>query len=266
MVHIKTTLCAESGCGLSISNVTGYYNAVDNTTGFLTTQTPSELKGYKLNDVYLFTYLIKNNWNGTFTNIPISGNTPINVLYDANKSFNTLMTEAGVNQSYSFTDDGYYSVYQFAIPKESAKSSVSSVAPYTYFVNESTLAVYVTYDNTTTLVNLYDTLISCTTDWSNNNIVLLRSNMVSKCFLETCFSAILEVFSQYYCDPLCIKNKQALQEMREKRDLLFAITNTIQYYVELGQYYQAAKLIYDVSYCNICKDYVAPASLGCGCS
>lgn len=266
MVHIKTTLCAESNCGLTINNVTGYYDAVNNSNGFLTTQTPTELKGYKLDDVYQFTYLIKNNWNGTFTNIAIAGNIGKKVTYNVNKSYNTLMEEGLVNQAYTFTEDGYYSVYQFAIPKESIKNTVSSLTTYTYYVEESTLNVYVMFDGVSTLVNLFDVLISCTTDWSHNNIVLLRSNMVSKCFLESCFSAILEIFSKYYTDPLCIRNNQSLQSLREQRDLLFAITNTIQYYVELGQYYQAAKLIYDASYCNLCKDYLVAAPTGCNCS
>lgn len=266
MVNIRTTLCAENTCGLLIENTTGYYDSVNNPTGFLIPgNTSITLKDYHLNDVFLFTFLVKNNWDGTFTNIPISGNIGKNVTYSNTKTFATLMDEAEVTQHYSFSTDGFYSIYQFAIPKESIKLNVESAAAYTYYVKPD-LTVWLDYAGTSTLVDLFSTLISCTTNWSNNNIVMLRSNMVSKCFLEDCLNVILEVFSKYYTDPLCIKDSQKLQGIREKRDLLFSITNTIQYYVELGQYYKAAKLIADISYCNICQDYISTTvSTNCNC-
>ena len=265
MVNIKTTLCSEDACGLAMNNVTGYYDSLNNPYGFLTTTTGTALKEYKLNDVYQFTYLVKNNWDGTFTNVPIVGNTGKATTYDALKTYTTLMTEAGINQTYTLTADAYYSIYQFAIPKESIKGNVTAAAPYTYYVKPD-LTVWLDYNSTSTQVNVFTTLISCATDWSINNVVMLRSNMVSKCYLENCFNAILEVFSKYYTDPLCIRDSNTLKALREKRDLLFAVTNTIEYYVELGQYYQAAKLIYDISYCNICQDYLTPTSaVNCGC-
>jgi hypothetical protein len=266
MVNIKTTLCSENTCGLLIENTTGYYHSLNNPTGFFTLETPAALKEYRIDDVYQFTYLIKNNWDGTFTNIPIAGNTGKMVIYNINKTYAMLMEEGAINQHFLFSTDGYYSIYQFAIPKESIKISVGAAAPYTYYVKPD-LTVWLDYNNISSQVDLYSTLISCNTNWNLNNIVMLRSNMVSKCFLENCFNAVLEVFSKYYTDPLCIRNSTELKQIRDKRDLLYAVTNTIQYYVELGQYYQAAKLIYDISYCNICKDYLTTtSSVGCGCS
>lgn len=265
MVNIKTTLSTENTCGLYIKNVTGYYNSVSNPTGFLTAPPSTSFKAYQLNDVYQFTYVIKNSWNGTVSNISIPGNTGKNVVYNNAKTYDVLMEDAGINQHVQFTDDGYYSIYQFAIPKESIKSNIESAALYTYYVKPD-LTVWVLYQGISTEVDMFNVLTSCDTNWSQNNIVVLKSNMVSKCYLEICMDKILEVFSKYYTDPLCIRNSNILQPIKEKRDLLFAITNTIEYYVELGQYYQAAKLIYDTSYCNICKDYLASVSLGCNCN
>jgi len=265
MVNIKTTLCAEDACGLAMNNVTGYYDSLNNPHGFLTTTTGAALKEYRLNDVYQFTYLVKNNWDGTFSNIALVGNTGKTTTYDALKTYTTLMIEAGINQEHTLATDGYYSVYQFAIPKESIKGGVTAAAPYTYYVKPD-LTVWLDYNSTSTQIDVFNLITSCNTDWNLNNIVLLRSNMVSKCYLENCFNAVLEVFSKYYTDPLCARNSNNLGQLREKRDLLYAVTNTIQYYTELGQYYQAAKLIYDISYCNICQDYLTPtSSVNCGC-
>lgn len=271
-VSIKTTLCAENTCGLKIENTTGWTNTYP-TSGFLIpgVDTPVELKEYALEDVFLYTYLVKNNYDGTFTNIAIAGNDGIGTLaWDDTKTFAELMDEAGVTQHVLFTEDGYYSTYQFAIPKEDLVINQQAVQAignlYSYYV-KPTGEIRVKYSNgLDTGVDMFDTLTSCTTDWANNNIIMLRSNLVSKCFLEWCFNAILEVFSKYYTDPLCVRDNQALKSIREKRDLLFAVTNTIQYYVELAQYYQAAKLIYDVSFCNICRDFINEnPTLNCNC-
>jgi hypothetical protein len=268
MATIKTTLCAENVCGLKIENTTGYQT--DNPTGFFTTEDPLAFKEYKLNDVYLYTFLVKNNWDASFTNIPLPGNTGKNVTYVAGTSFETLMEEQEITQHASFKEDGYYSVYQLAIPKESIMNTVASLAPYIYYVKESDGKVWVHFRDNSTIpdspVDLYKTITSCTTDWGNNNMIMLRSNMVSKCFLEWCFNAVLEVFSKHYTDPLCVKDDLAFKGIRDKRDLLFAITNTIQYYVELAQYYLAAKLIHDVSFCNICRDFILESpTLDCNC-
>lgn len=271
IVSIKTTLCAENTCGLKIENTTGYTSSYP-TSGFLISgvDTPVALKEYFLEDVFLYTFIVKNNYDGTFTNIPIAGNDGIGTLvYNSGLTFSELMDEANVTQHVVFTEDGYYSTYQFAIPKESVvidNGAVQAIAEYSYYV-KPTGEIRVKYANgLDTGVDILDTITSCTTDWANNNIIMLRSNLVSKCFLEWCFNAVLEVFSKYYTDPLCVRNNQALKSIREKRDLLFAITNTIQYYVELAQYYQAAKLIYDVSFCNICRDFINEnPTLNCNC-
>ena len=270
-VSIKTTLCAENTCGLKIENTTGFTNSYP-TSGFLIpgSDVASAAKEYFIEDVFLYTYLIKNNHDGTFTNIPIPGNDGIGTLaYDQDKTFAEIMDEAGVTQHVLFKEDGYYSVYQFAVPKEAVaitQGAVQAVAEYTYYAKpDGEIRVRFTNDQDSG-VDVVDTLTSCTTDWANNNIIMLRSNLVSKCFLEWCFNAVLEVFSKYYTDPLCVKDNNALKSIREKRDLLFAITNTIQYYVELSQYYQAATLIYDVSFCNICKDFINEnPTLNCNC-
>jgi len=267
MATIKTNLSSENTCGLKIENISGYYNSTSNTTGFLTpTDIVAGVKNYYINDIVFFTFLIKNNWSGTFTNLPISGNLGVASIYDENKTFETLMDESGITQHTFFSEDGYYSVYQLAIPKESAISKPEAAATNRYYVKTDGKIWLKTTGSEDKLVNLYDAIVSCDTNWSTTNVVILRSNLVSKCFLENCFNSVLEVFSKYYTDPLCSRNNLTLQSLREKRDLLFAVTNTIQYYVEAAQYYQAAKLIYDVSFCSICKDYIlANPTVNCNC-
>jgi hypothetical protein len=266
MVNIRTALTSEDNCGLLIENITGY-RATDNPTGFLTSRIGTTPKDYFIEDVYLFTFLVKNNYDGTFKNIVLPGNTGKTVIYDIDESYESAMEHYNVTQHASFTEDGYYSIYQLAIPKESTltNSPLTSVNVYTYFV-KSDLTVWLRYGNVDTLVDLYSVSVSCETDWGNSNIIMLRSNLVSKCFLEGCLNAILEIFAKNYTDPLCDKDNILFKQIKDKRDLLFAVTNTIQYYVELGQYYKAAKLIYDVTFCNICRDYIAQnPNLNCNC-
>jgi hypothetical protein len=268
MATIKTNLSSENTCGLKIENTSGYYNSVTNPTGFLIpTDVVAGAKNYLLNDVRFFTFLIKNNWDGTFSNLPIAGNAGKSITYDVTKTFDTLMEEGLVNQHTFFSEDGYYSAYQLAIPLEAALEKPAAAATRRYYVKpDGKVYVKVAGVAVDAVVNLYNLLISCTINWSTTNIVMLRSNVVSKCFLEGCLNSTLEIFAKYYTDPLCTKNNTVLKELRERRDLLFAVTNTIQYYVELGQYYQAAKLIHDVSFCNICRDYILEnPSLNCNC-
>ena len=267
MTTIKTNLSSENVCGLKIENTTGYYSN-SNPTGFLApTDIVVGIKNYYLNDIVLFTFLIKNNWNGTFSNLPISGNAGVIPVYDSTKSFGTLMDTLEITQHTFFSEDGYYSVYQLAIPKETSLNKPEAAAPNRYYVKpDGTVWLKTTIYGIDVSVNLYNDIISCNTNWASTNVIILRSNVVSKCFLENCFNSVLEVFSKYYTDPLCTKNDSALKTLREKRDLLFAVTNTIQYYVEAAQYYQAAKLIYDVSFCSICKDYILDnPTLNCNC-
>lgn len=267
MATIKTNLSSENVCGLKIENISGYYNSNTNPTGFLTLlDSVAGVKNYYIGDVWFFTFLVKNNWNGTFTNLPIAGNAGVLPIYNAEKTFETLMNGSGVTQHTFFSEDGYYSAYQLAIPKESIIGEDRALATNRYYVKDDGKVWVKTAGSADTLVNLYDTIVSCDTNWSTTNVVMLRSNVVSKCFLENCFNSVLEVFSKYYTDPLCSRNNRELISLREKRDLLFAVTNTIQYYVEAAQYYQAAKLIYDVSFCSICQDYIlANPTVNCNC-
>ena len=59
--------------------------------------------------------------------------------------------------------------------------------------------------------------------------------MMSKCYLDTCLSYILEKFSKEYTAGSCTKNDSELIRLRELRDLLFAISNTVEYFKELTE-------------------------------
>ena len=263
MVNIKTNLCAESNCGLLVDNISGF-KSVENPFGFLMPgiNTPVVLKDYLITDVFFFTYLIKNNPDGTFKNVAgIPGNFAKQVNYLSGVPYATLMASANIPQHISFTEDGYYTVYQLAIPKESIKDTIQSASGDIFYV-KSNLEVWMR----TTKIDLATLLMDTNTNWNNNNIVMLRTDFVSKCFLENCFNTILEVFAKNYTNPMCIKDAPLNKTIKDKRDLLFVLTSTVQYYVELGQYYKAAKLISDASYCSLCAEYViTQSSLNCNC-
>ena len=264
MASIKTTLCAESNCGLLVNNISGFRSS-DNPSGFLMPgiDTPSILKDYLITDVYFFTFLIKNNSDGTLKNVSgIPGNSAKQVNYTSGVPYATLMSNANIPQHISFTEDGYFSVYQLAIPKESVKDTVQSASGDIYYVKDN-LEVWLRGVK----VDLSTIIMDPNINWNNNNIVMLRTDFVSKCFLENCFSTILAEFVKNYTDPMCVREAPINKTIKDRRDLLFMITNTIQYYVELGQYNKAAKLISDVSYCNICAEYViAQSNLKCNCN
>lgn len=261
MASIKTTLCAQSNCGLLVDNVSGLKSEL-NPNGFLLPGIDTPIKGgdYLITDVYFFTFLIKNNSDGTFKNIIIPGNSAKQVNYFSGISFEDLVNTANIPQNISFTEDGYYSVYQLAIPKESVKDALQSASGDIFYVADN-LEIWLRTDK----IDLVSIILNLNTNWNNNNILMLRTDFVSKCFLENCFSSVLEVFAKYYTSPLCKNTDPTITALKEKRDLLFAITNTVQYYVELGQYYKAAKLLYDISYCGICSDSYTQSSTNCNC-
>ena len=138
MANIKTNLCAESNCGLLIDNISGFKSII-NPYGFLMPgiDTPALPKDYLISDVYFFTFLIKNNSDGTFKNIIIPGNSAKQVNYLSNIPFETLITTANIPQHVSFTEDGYYSTYQLAIPKESVKDTLQSASGDIYYVKDN---------------------------------------------------------------------------------------------------------------------------------
>ena len=63
-----------------------------------------------------------------------------------------------------------------------------------------------------------------------------------------------------------MKNSDELTRLKELRDMLFAVSNTIQYYTEFGYYYKAAKLIEDVGFCSICASFVKNTITNCNCN
>ena len=79
-------------------------------------------------------------------------------------------------------------------------------------------------------------------------------------------SYILEKFSKEYTAGSCTKNDSELTRLRELRDLLFAISNTVEYYSEYHNYYKAAKLLEDVSFCSICSSFLKNVKTNCNCN
>lgn len=267
MIILKNLITPLSNCGLLISNKTGF-KSLDNPYGFLTPDVdiPSGSRDYFINDVYLFTIIVKNDYNGiTKTNMVFPGNTGRIVTYVPDTSFDDLMNEAEINQSVYLAEDGYYSIFQLGIPKESIKSTERATAPVVYYVKPD-LKVYTMVGIVETEVNLYDLIISNPT-WINTNIVMVQTDIISQCYLEGCFNYVLEQFALEYSKASCNKNDITMEGLRESRDLLFAIITTVQYYIELGLYYDAAKLIYDASFCSLCQNYILnTATLNCNCN
>ena len=265
MIGLKSSICATPGCGITISNITNYKDAC-NLLGFFKpgVDVAIGLKEYYIDDVYLFTYIIKNNSDGTVSNIAFSGNEGRIVTFDSNKTFEGLMADAEITQTAELTSDGYLMVYHIAIPKESIKDTTRATAPYLYYVKDDK-KVYTLQNSVEVEINLF-TLLTNTVNWTSTNICVDKTEMMSKCYLDTCLSYILEKFSKEYTAGSCTKNDSELIRLRELRDLLFAISNTVEYYSEYYNYYKAAKLLEDVSFCSICSSFLKNVKTNCNCN
>lgn len=265
MIGLKSSVCSVLNCGLLINDITGFKD-VNNPLGFFTpgVDTAVGLKEYYIDDVYLFTYAIKNNADNTAENKEFGGNVGKIVTYDSLKTYEELMDLAGVPQTLQLDSDGYYSIYHFAIPKDAIKNEVRAIAPSTYYV-KSDLKVYRVIDSVETEIDLFE-LLTTETTWSNTNISIIKTEVLSKCFIDACLSYILEKFAQQYNKGNCVKNSDELTRLKELRDMLFAVSNTIQYYTEFGYYYKAAKLIEDVGFCSICASFVKNTITNCNCN
>lgn len=266
MIGLRTNICSNNSCEITISDITGFKD-VNNPTGFFKPGVDTALlsKEYYIDDVYLITYIIKNNPDGTFTNIVFEGNAPKLVTFDDAKTFLEMVEEAGVNQTAALKSDGYFSIYHLAIPKSSIRETARASAANKYFVNETTKEVFFEDTDEDVTIDLL-TLLLGETSWKNTNISIIKTEIVSKCFLDACLSYILEKFAKQYRAGSCTKNNEELSRLKETRDLLFAISNTIQYYVEFGFYYKAAKLISDVSFCSICATFIKNTTTNCNCN
>jgi len=265
MVIIKNDFCSLNNCSLQTNNTTEFKSS-DNPSGFLKpgVDTPTALKDYYIDDVYFFTYIIKNNHNGTFTNVTSTSNTGRLVPYVPGEDFATLVFNAGINQITSLTEDGYFSIYSIGIPKESIKNITRAISSNHNYYVKSDLKVYTVNNGIETVVDIY-TLLTTTFNLTNSNVLITKIDVISQCYLLKCLDFILAEFATKYTDPTCIKNNNEFTELCRKRDMIFSITNTVTYYVELLQYYKASKLIYDASFCSVCKEYVTTTTNNCNC-
>jgi len=255
-VTLKTSVTTDINNNLTINNITGYRS--DNSTGFLKSGTDSVSttpKEYFLDDVFLYTLLVFNKYDGTKTNVTLSM-LGINVLWDIEDpslSFTDIMNKYLVNRTIPLSQDGYYSIYQLAVPKQSIIALPRAVATNVYY-SKTDGNIYTVIDTVETLVSPY-TLVTNGTDFNNTNIIVSKYEYVSTFLLTSCLDSILEQFAINYTSPLCSKDNLTLSTIKDKRDLLFAVINTVDYYVEQSLYYKASKLIYDVSFCNVHKSF-----------
>ena len=268
MISLKSSVYLDSNCSVLISNNTDF-KSVGNLNGLWIpgdSNTPA-LKDYFINDVYFFTYVIFNSYSGAKSNVTNVSNVGALIAWDTQDQsllFSELMDKYMIDKEVSLPTDGYYTIFQLLIPKESIKDEIRAIAADTYYVKDDGY-VYITDSGVESKIDLL-TLVN-TNSWNTTNIVSVSIDIVSKCYLDLCFNYTLEQFAINHVNPLCAKDSIELGLIKEKRDLLFAITNTIQYYTDNKEFYKAAKMIYDVTFCNICRDFlITNSNLNCGCN
>lgn len=98
-----------------------------------------------------------------------------------------------------------------------------------------------------------------------NTIVEVDKNTFVTFYLDKCFTLLIKNLLKCVHGNVSCPNPDILSKERE-RDLIWMFINAIKYHVELGQLYEAQRLLEKLHKCNtICKRASNSKNQGCGC-
>lgn len=248
-------LCKKGNCGVTITDLNdGEYQDVS----ILTTS----------GNIY-YTYLESATVN-TLSSINYEGESTVQVT-EINKHYKT---EDGVNvldeSNLDFAVDGLYEVNHIILPTmewyQIYQTEVLNYFDSVYVVSGDQilkLDVETREFNVVTIEELLEV------NPTNTTIIKETKNTFSLCHLLECFYNICKDLLSKLC-PINCRTKTEYQDLIFNRDLIWMAINVIRYCIELGQYYEAQRILEQIQGCGtICAQYDKNKlrnAGGCGCN
>lgn len=169
----------------------------------------------------------------------------------------TKQVELTDPEIFTLTEDGYVSVYQIDLMQN---EGVLTDDPFYTTDGEK---IYKNVGSSTEEVTDYQELVEVNNPYLNKSI----KDFFSVCYLRKCFISLCQkIFDLQISGQNCFSKNKLDTDLLYKRDLVWALLNTIEYLVEKEQFIEAQRLLQKVMKCGngICTAEDT-GSKGCGC-
>ena len=245
------TVCRQGTCGISITGVERDSNQ------YLTDVTTTSIRNY----TFLQTVSIN-----AITSIKADLTETLDVYGVVNHITDTVDTS-----NFEMSTDGLYRVTHIILPTNEwllDAISKNGISLYTliYYYNTTDKLFYKYISGTSTEVTIDELLAVNPT--STNTIIRTDKNTFCTCRLNQCFYNLCK--SLFGILPSKCANKvDENKSMIYNRDIIWMAINIIKYLIEQGQYYEAQRILEEVTQCgSICNNIVVDKNSGggCGCS
>lgn len=171
----------------------------------------------------------------------------------------------------SYGIDGLYQVDHLILPTiewyENYQSDVLNYFSLVYVIDNGRVLKLNNATKTFNEITLEELLEVNTT---GTTIIKESKNTFSLCHLLDCFYNLCKDLLSKLCPLSNCKGKSEYADLILNRDMIWMAINVIKYCIELGQYYEAQRILEQISGCGtICYKYdksKAKNNRGCGCS
>lgn len=234
-------------------------------------------------------YLSEDNVIISTRNYTYNQSVTINILKSVNyQQEEVLQTFQVLSHQYDCLDesemimkvDGLHTIIHMILPTQDWLSNILLHAPealeayygvyYYDTVNDQFMKFVDGYAEKTSLEEILEinAIPPLTVDELTTTIIRSEQNTFQLCHLMDCFYKIYKNLLKAY--PVkCPDKTDELKQLQYYRDIIWMGINTIKYLLERGQYFEAQRILEELTYCgSICNniDNVKKVNSGCGCS
>ncbi len=183
----------------------------------------------------------------------------------------THETDVVDESDFNFSTDGLYKVTHIILPTDAWLTSAiekNGISTYTliYYYDTTTKSIYKYLNSVKTVSSIEELLEVNASD--TTTIIRADKNTFCLCRLNECFYKLCKaLFSSL--PAKCYNKIDENKNMIYNRDLIWMAINIIKYLIEQSQYYEAQRILEEVTQCgSICSNIVVDKNSGggCGCS
>lgn len=262
MTALKTTITLDDTCGLTVTDISGYYDVDSNATGFLLESNTDDVTFgvYKLSYGYFINVILYNKYNSE----PIITNTTEDFFAVAQPS-NATYANNFTPTKYTLTKDGSYTIKRFFVISDDFYTAHADDGIFdekiVYYTDGT--SIYKVTDSVPTQITFSAFLDA---SFTTATVLEIDSILISTCILNSCYYKLMNVildFNLNSCDQ-----KYFTQYVKD-RDLVYMTLEIIKYLQESNNITQIQKVIEAIEgCCSVCSSKVLGipvASGGCGC-
>lgn len=241
-------VCKAGTCGIAITGLERDNNE------YLTDDTTVSVRNY--------TFLQSITLNA-LTSIKSDGTETLTVY-----GFVPHITDTVDESDFDMATDGLYEVTHIILPTEAWLNSAiskNSLTGYTliYYYDSTSKSLKKYINNASVSVDIAEVLAVNSLD--TTTIIRSDKNTFCMCRLNDCFYGMSKSLLDRYQNT-CYNKLDCIQYNIYLRDILWMAINVIKYLIDLTQYYEAQKILENITLCNgICNASTTNVSSGGGC-